>query len=99
MEDYTLFPHIRPGSWVQIDGRQTRVQREGWQSEYDRPIYFVDLRDIYMCSWCEISGNHLVLIPSPQSRQPARHVRYPGEADIIGRVTAVTQRLAAIRAE
>lgn len=93
MEDYTLYPFIRPGSFVQIDGRQTRIKPKGWRNEYDRPIYFVDLRDTYVCSWCEVDGSQLVLIPSPQSRQPARHVRFPGEADIIGRVTAVTMRI------
>jgi transcriptional regulator with XRE-family HTH domain len=97
LEDYTLYPHIRPGSLVQIDARQTKIKPKGWQNEFDRPIYFVDLRDSYMCSWCEVDGNQLVLIPSPQSRRPARHVRYPGEADIVGRVTVVTMPIAEMK--
>jgi carboxypeptidase family protein/TonB-dependent receptor-like protein len=83
-------------SWVQIDARQTKIKKD-WQSEFDRPIYFVDLRDTYMCSWCEVDGNQLVLIPSPQSRRPSKHVRYPGDADVIGRVTVVTMPLAVVR--
>jgi transcriptional regulator with XRE-family HTH domain len=96
MEDYTLYPYIRPGSLVQIDARQTKITKD-WQNEFDRPIYFVDLRDTYMCSWCEVDGSQLVLIPSPQSRRPSRHVRYPGDADVVGRVTGVTMPLAEMR--
>ena len=94
IEDYTLYPHIRPGSFVQIDGRQRKIRRGCWQNEFDRPIYFVELRDSYVCSWCELDGSQLILIPSPQSRGQARHVRYPGDAEVVGRVTAVTMRIA-----
>ena len=92
--DYTLYPLIRPGSFVQIDTRQTKVTSDRWRSEFDRPIYFVDLRDFYICSWCEIDHGQLILIPSPQSGKPARHVKYPENADVLGRVTAVTMPIA-----
>jgi transcriptional regulator with XRE-family HTH domain len=94
IRDYTLYPILRPGSFVQIDSQQTKIQREGWRDEFERPIYFVELRDRYIASWCEISGNQLVLLPSPHSGQQASHVRFPGDADIVGRVTAVTMRIA-----
>ena len=93
-EDYTMFPIIRPASFVQIDRRQSRITNASWCGDHDRPIYFFELRDRYVCSWCELDGSRLILIPSPQSRLPARHLRYPGDADILGRVTGVTQRLA-----
>jgi transcriptional regulator with XRE-family HTH domain len=95
IEDFTLYPLIRPGSFVQIDGRQRRIKPDGWQNEYDRPIYFVELRDSYVCSWCEVDGSQLVLIPSAHSGKQARHIHYPGDAEIVGRVTAVTMRIAA----
>jgi hypothetical protein len=79
---------------VQIDSQQRKIRREGWRDEFERPIYFVELREQYIASWCEISGNQLVLLPSPHSGQQARHVRYPDDADIVGRVTAVTMRIA-----
>jgi hypothetical protein len=94
MEDYTLYPLIRPGSFVQIDSRQRKIRRGHWQSEFDRPIYFIELRDSYVCSWCELDGSQLILIPTPQSRVQARHVCYPRDADVVGRVTAVTMRIA-----
>ena len=93
-EDYTMFPIIRPASFVQIDRRQTKITATDWHSDHDRPIYFFELRDRYVCSWCELDGSRLILIPSPQSRLPARHLRYPGVADILGRVTGVTMRIA-----
>ena len=93
-EDYTLFPLIRPGSFVQIDATQTKIDRAGWRNEIDRPIYFVELRDSYACSWCEPREGRLLLIPYPQSRNQVREVRFPGDADIVGRVTAVSMRIA-----
>ncbi len=94
VEDYTLHPLIRPGSFVQIDAKQRRVSRGGWKNEFDRPVYFVELRDGYTCSWCELSGSQLTLIPSPQSRMQARHVQHPIDAEIVGRVTAVAMNIA-----
>lgn len=94
-EDFTLFPLIRPGSFVQIDSSQTKVVRGGWQNEFDRPIYFVELRDSYACSWCESREGSLLLIPCHQSpRAKVREVRFPGDSEIVGRVTAVSMRIA-----
>jgi transcriptional regulator with XRE-family HTH domain len=94
-EDYTLHPLIRPGTFVQIDSRQTKVAKGVWLNEHDRPIYFTELRDNrYACSWCEIEGNNLFLIPSPRSPVPIRQVRYPQDAEIVGRVTVITMQIA-----
>ena len=93
LEDHTLYPLIRPGSFVEIDDRQNKIQRGIWPNEFERPIYFVELHDGYACSWCELNGNQLMLIPSPQSRTPVRQVRYPAQADLVGRVTMVTMTL------
>ncbi len=95
LEDYTLYPVIRPGSFVEIDDRQNKIKPGNWQNEYERPIYFVELRDGYACAWCQINGNQLTLIPSQQSRTPVRQVRYPAESVIVGRVTVVTMTLVA----
>jgi hypothetical protein len=70
------------------------VKAGKWKDEFDRPIYFVELRGGYACSWCELVGNQLILLPSPQSRGQIRQLRYPNDADVIGRVTAVTMRIA-----
>jgi hypothetical protein len=99
IEDRTLYPMLRPGSFVQIDSQQTKVEPEGcWHDEFERAIYFVELRDnLYVCSWCEVKDSQLVLLPSAKSGKQSRSVRYPGDADILGRVTAVTMRIAEMR--
>jgi transcriptional regulator with XRE-family HTH domain len=93
LEDYTLYPLIRPGSFVEIDDRQNKIKAGKWENEFERPIYFVELREGYACSWCELNGNQLILIPSPQSRTQIRQLRYPTDAGIVGRVTVVTMTL------
>jgi transcriptional regulator with XRE-family HTH domain len=93
LKDYTLYPLLRPGSFVQIDQHVNTVQSFPWRTEYDRPIYFVELRDAYACSWCELHGNQLTLIPHPLSPCGIRQFTYSTEAEIIGRVTAVAMRI------
>lgn len=89
-QDFTLFPLIRPGSFVEIDASQKRVDRIAWSNEFDRPIFFVELRDSYVCSWCELRKSRLLLVPSPQSRNRIREISFPSDAEIIGRVVAVS---------
>ncbi len=94
LEDRTLYPWVRPGSLVQIDSRQKAVKTGAWHHESERPIYFVELRDSCVCSWCDLDGNYLFLIPSSLSGQQVRSVRYPMDAEIVGRVTAIIMRMA-----
>jgi hypothetical protein len=84
----------RPLSFVQIDPHQKKIQAGKWQNEFERPIYFFELRESYACSWCQLDGSRLTLIPSPQSREAVRQLRFPADAEVIGRVTAVTMRIA-----
>lgn len=93
VEDYSMYPLLRPGSFVQIDSHPNRMQASEWRTEFDRPIYFVELRDGYACSWCEIRGSQLTLIPHPLSGCTIRQFAYPSEAEIVGQVTGVAMRL------
>jgi len=93
LEDYTLFPLIRPGSLVEIDANQRKISTEKWKSEFDRPIYFVELRNGYVCSWCQVDRGQLIVIPHPHSHQDVRRFDYPSQAEIIGRVTGVAMRI------
>lgn len=94
LDDYTMYPLIRPGSIVQIDGNQRKVLPIKWDNEHERPIWFIELRNEYICSWCEIREGHLLAVPYPNSRCEIRRFPYPREAEIVGRVTGVTMRLA-----
>jgi len=93
LADYTLYPLLRPGSFVQIDDRLNRVSPSVYRTEFDRPIYFIELRDGYACSWCELQGNQLTLLAHPLSPCSSRQFAYPTEAEIVGRVTAVAMRI------
>ncbi|MFZ0523542.1 MAG: helix-turn-helix transcriptional regulator [Candidatus Acidiferrales bacterium] len=93
LEDYTLYPLIRPGSLVQIDASRRKLSTEKWKTEYDRPVYFVELRNGYVCSWCQADRGQLIVIPHPQSHQDVRRFEYPSQAEIVGRVTGVAMRI------
>jgi transcriptional regulator with XRE-family HTH domain len=97
--DYTMYPLLRPGSFVQIETRPSRSDAAEWRSEFDRPIYFVELREGYACSWCEIRSSQITLIPHPLSGSPIRQFAYPSEAEIIGQVTGVAMRLAPLSSD
>jgi transcriptional regulator with XRE-family HTH domain len=94
LQDYSMYPLLRPGSFVQIDSHPMRAGTTEWRTELDRPIYFIELRDGYACSWCEIRGAQITLIPHPLSGCSIRQFAYPTEAEIIGQVTGVAMRLA-----
>src|SRR5580704_8374567 len=93
LEDFTLYPLIRPGSLVQIDSAQRKISPAPWKTDFDRPIYFTELRDGYVCSWCEIERGRLIVIPHAHAHQEVRTFDYPAEAEIVGRVTAVAMRI------
>ena len=96
LEDDTLAPLVRPGSFVQIDVNQRRILDGPWPSEENRPIYFVELRSGYACSWCELRSGKLWLVPHPKSGRETRQFEHPREAEIVGQVTAVAMRIATI---
>jgi transcriptional regulator with XRE-family HTH domain len=93
LEDLTLHPLLRPGSFVQIDQRIRKIMPREWRTEYERPIYFIELRDGYACSWCELQEGQLLVVPHPLSPCGIRHFRNGTEAEIVGRVTGVAMRL------
>ncbi len=93
LKDFMLHPLIKPGSFVQIDDRLKKVKKGRWPNIFDRPIYFIELRDGYTCSWCELEGSKLLLIPHPLSPCVTRQYSLPDEAEIVGRVTGVAMRL------
>jgi len=95
LQDYTMYPLLRPGSFVQIDSEASRVPPSQWRTEFDRPIYFIELRDSYACAWCEVRGSQITLIPHPLSACSTRQFAFPDQAEIIGQVTAVAMRLVA----
>lgn len=92
LTDRTMYPLIRPGSLVRIDMLQNRVQRYNTRSAFERPIYFVELRDGYACGWCELQGNDLLIIPHYSSPARIRRFIHLKEAEIVGRVISFDTR-------
>jgi transcriptional regulator with XRE-family HTH domain len=98
LQDKTMAPLIPPGSFVQIDAKQTRVKKgppkkNPGQSQFRRPIYFVDIREGYACGWCQIEDGVLTLVPHPDSPEKVRTFRHPAEAEIVGRVIGIAMRI------
>ena len=93
LKDCTLYPLIRPPSFVEIDPGVNKPLHGAARSEFDRPIYFVDLRNEYACSWCELIEDKLVLAPHPLSPVRTRIFVFQKEAEIVGQVTGVAMRI------
>ncbi|HKV92498.1 MAG TPA: helix-turn-helix transcriptional regulator [Candidatus Angelobacter sp.] len=92
-EDLTMYPLLLPGSFVQVDERRTRVEEKKWRSELERPIYFIETREGYVCCWCSVRRGEIVLQSHPLSPVPARILKHPQEAEVLGQVVGVAMRL------
>ena len=93
LEDRTMFPLLRPGSLLMVDTERRRIGREPWKDEFERPIYFIELRDAYRCAWCQVEGSRLLLISHPHSGVPVATLNLGRDADIVGQVVGVAMRL------
>jgi len=93
LQDRSMEPLLRPGSLVLVDPARQQVQNSGWTNEFDRPIYFVEVRGGYRCSWCLQTDHRLILQPHPLSPCPPEVLEWPGEAEVVGRVVGVVTRL------
>jgi len=86
LHEFTMYPMIRPAAFLQIDTNQNKLTPVAWRTEYERPIFFIELRQAYTCGWCELQGNQLLVIPHPSSHESVRRFTYLREAEIVGRV-------------
>lgn len=92
-DDWTMYPLLMPGSFVQIDESKRKIAEGGWRSEYERPIYLIETRQGHICCWCELNGPMLTLKPHPMSPAKTRVLRHGSEAEVIGQVVGVAMRL------
>ena len=86
-------PLLRPGSLVLVDPKLRQVQNNGWTNEYERPIYFLELRQEFRCCWCQREGRQLMLVPHPLSSCAPEVYQFPEDAEIVGQVVGVATRL------
>jgi transcriptional regulator with XRE-family HTH domain len=92
-QDFTMYPILPPGSFVQVDESKNRVVDGAWRSEYERPIYFVETREGYTCCWCSMRREDIILQPHPLSPVPVRVLRHPQDAEVLGQVVGVAMKL------
>jgi transcriptional regulator with XRE-family HTH domain len=93
LEDLTMYPLLLPGSFIQVDEDRSRAEEKKWRSELERPIYFVETREGHVCCWCSVRRGEIVLQSHPLSPVPARILKHPQEAEILGQVVGVAMRL------
>jgi len=92
-QDFTMYPILPPGSFVQVDESRNRVVEGSWRSEYERPIYFVETREGHTCCWCSMRREDIILQPHPLSPVPVRILRHPQDAEVLGQVVGVAMKL------
>ncbi|SRR5579862_483689 len=95
--DWSMFPIIPPGSLVVIDDSRRRIMNSGWSNEFDRPIYFLEHKEGYVCGWCTLRDEKVIVQPHPASFCDAESYNYPSEIEVIGQVTQVAMTLGQTR--
>jgi transcriptional regulator with XRE-family HTH domain len=93
LSDRRMVPLLRPGSIVMVDVSVRRISDIGWTTEYDRPMYFVEVREGYRCGWFSQDGQRLLMQPHPLSHCVPEWWQVPDEAEVIGRVVGLVTRL------
>ena len=93
-EDYSMYPLILPGTFVQIDQRLTEIETGPWASDWERPIYFLETHETYICSWCAVlSSREIQVQPHSLSGLAARNYKLPNEIQMVGQVVGIATKL------
>jgi transcriptional regulator with XRE-family HTH domain len=92
LEDWSMYPILQPGALVVIDDSRRKIATAGWTNEFDRPIYFLEHRGGYVCGWCTLAGDRLLIQPHPASQQKPAIFEAAG-IDVIGQVIGVAMLL------
>lgn len=91
--DRMMYPIVRPGALLQIDPRVIDIEPCSFTNEYERPIYLVETRDQHYCCWVsKVSASRIVLQPHPLSGASPIVLRFPDDAEIVGRVVGIAMR-------
>ena len=93
LDDWFMYPLLQPGSLVMLDETKRKVVNSGWANEFDRPIYFLEHRQGYVCGWCHQTDDKMILQGHPASVSPPQIFEYPKDIDVIGQVTGVAMNL------
>ena len=89
LSDRRMAPILRPGSMVVVDTALRSIDADEWNTEYDRPLYFVETREGYRCGWFLKLKSRLVMQPHTLSHCAPEAWRTPAEAEVVGKVVGV----------
>ena len=92
LSDWSMYPVLHPGSLVLIDQNRRKIAADGWTTEFDRPIYFLEHRNGYHVGWCSRVAGRLLLEPHPASQQPPT-LFDASDVDVVGQVAGVAMLL------
>jgi hypothetical protein len=92
-EDWSMYPLLAPGSFVIIDDTKRKVVTGTWSNEFDRPIYFLEHRNGWVCGWCSLLPDRLLVQGHPSSQSEPVIYDYPTEIEVVGQVVGVAMRL------
>ncbi|HLK22230.1 MAG TPA: helix-turn-helix transcriptional regulator [Bryobacteraceae bacterium] len=92
-DDWFMYPLLQPGALVMLDETKRKIVNSGWANEFDRPIYFLEHRQGYVCGWCHQVDDKVILHGHPASVSPPQIFEYPKDIDVIGQVTGVAMNL------
>lgn len=97
-QDHSMSPIIPAGSVVLIDESRKRIVPSGWKNEFERPVYFLETRENFLCRWCAEQDGVLITIPHPASTLSPESFRMPAEVDVVGEVVGLAMRRPQVRA-
>jgi transcriptional regulator with XRE-family HTH domain len=90
-EDWFMYPLLQPGTFVVLDETKRKIIGSGWNTELERPIYFLEHRTGYFCCWCVQERERITLMPHPASGC-APLLFAMEEVDVVGQVVALAMR-------
>ncbi|MDZ7640193.1 MAG: hypothetical protein U5J83_18395 [Bryobacterales bacterium] len=96
-QDNAMSPLLPPRALVLIDDSRKRIARSGWRNESERPIYFLETRDGFICRWCSAHEGEIIAIPHPSSAAAPQCYRYPADIEVVGEVAGVAMQRLPVR--
>jgi hypothetical protein len=84
-----MYPLLHPGALVLVDESKRKIVTGTWQTEFERPIYFLEHRGGWLCSWCSPGSDGSVIVQAHPASGQSPVVYRANELEIIGQVTGV----------
>ena len=92
LSDRMMWPLIPPGSLLQLDPKVRTVENGAW-SEFERPIYLIEVKGRFYCCHAQRRGDTLRLISHAESLSPPAISVPFKEAKVRGQLTPVFRPL------